>query len=343
MLTKVLSSIKPLLYVSYLTGILVFEIDTKTFNTSVRRWQKLTIFVLSVIQIIGIFHCTNSDLMNKTSTSFFTTTSKMLLFMNYLGNLICMSTLFWILIKRKEFLKIFIKLGEIDKNLENFGAKIDYKRKQMKLACCYFVFGMIFILIAVSSVVYQVQHNLKISISLTLFDTVKLINTVTLISHFIIVSSNIATRFKLINCCLQNSALELQKIHLEIAECVKIYNLIYGTPLLLMLANAFIWSCICASLAVLSSDFALAIGYIISLLFSISVLIMIIKPTENIVDAKQEAIQILYLKMTKVPENSDKIFHLIMQIRHINVELSCKFLISIGVWCLNLLQLVLCI
>lgn len=213
--------------------------------------------VLSVIQIIGIFHCTNSDLMNK---MFFTTTSKILLFMNYLGNLICMLTLFWILIKRKEFLKIFIKLSEVDKMLDKFGVKIDYKREQMKLVWCYFIFGMIFILIAVSSVVYQIQHNLRISISLTLFDIVKLINTVTLISHFIIVSSNIATRYKLINSCLQNSARELQKIHLEIADCVKIYNLIYGTPLMLMLANAFIWSCICASLAVLSSDFSLVIG-----------------------------------------------------------------------------------
>ena len=52
---------------------------------------------------------------------------------------------------------------------------------------------------------------------------------------------------------------------------------------------------------------------------------MIVNPAERIVTARTKAIEILHLKMTKNPEKSDKIFHLIMQIEHINAGFCCKF------------------
>ncbi|KAL7014888.1 hypothetical protein ACKWTF_016172 [Chironomus riparius] len=156
-----------------------------------------------------------------------------------------------------------------------------------------------------------------------------LINAVALISHFVILMSNISLRFELLTSCADHSIQELSKIHLIIAECVKIYNLIYGTPMMLIFGNLFIWSCISASLIVLipKSDFVTATGFIVCLIYTALLLSGITRTAEKLTKAKQQMIHILYTKMSQEPETSENIFRFIMQVRHTKPEFSCNFFV----------------
>ena len=138
---------------------------------------------------------------------------------------------------------------------------------------------------------------------------------------------NIGTRFEMMNLCIEQSLRNTPKIHLKIAECVNIYNSIYGLPMMGTFAIFLIWFIIASSKLVLAPE--IDIFSTIALTFNISTtaiaLCFTIFTAEKILNAKQKSINLLYTKLGREPGNSDKIIHLIMQIRHTNVGFSCKF------------------
>ena len=324
MLSDILKSIKPMLIASYLTGVFNFTINEKSLSIKTQKWHKLTTIAVITIHIIAAHFYSNSDLMDK---MFFTKTSKITTILVYLGHFLCVSSMVWIFIKRENFLKILIKLSEIDEKLNEFGVEIDYKQQSRDQLKGYFWFVLTFAIAWNSSIVYQIYYDLKIEISVFIFDMTSLINAVALISHFVILMSNISLRFELMTSCADHSILEVSKIHLKIAECVKIYNSIYGIPMMLIFGNLFIWSCISASLIVLipKSDFITATGFIVCLIFTALLLMGITKAAEKLTKAKQEIIHILYTKMSVVPQSSESIFRFIIQVRHSKPGFSCNF------------------
>lgn len=326
MLSDILQSIKPLIIASYFTGVFNFNICAKTSSISTQKWHKLITIIVITIHIIAAHFYSNSDFMDK-MFMFFTKISKISTILIYVGHFLCVSSMIWIFIEREDFLKILIKLSEIDEKLKEFGVKIDYKRKQNQLIKGYFWFVLTFLIAWNSSIFYQIYYDMRIEFSVFVFDITSLINAVALISHFVVLMSNISLRFELMNTCADYSIQELSKIHLKIAECVKIYNSIYGIPMMLMFGNLFIWSCISASLIVLipKSDFITATGFIVSLIFTAVLLISITKSAEKLTKAKQQMIQKIYTKMSQEPEKSESIFRFIMQVRHTKPGFSCNF------------------
>ena len=148
-----------------------------------------------------------------------------------------------------------------------------------------------------------------------------------LVLHYITFMCNIGTRFKLLNLCIEKSIENLPKIHLKIVECVKIYNIVYGTPMLGTFTIFFVWCCMGAStIVIIPKNSTLAITFLIpGVLTTMLFTYLIIKAAQKITYAKQSLIEILYTKLVKEPENCDKICKLIMQIRHTNVGFCCNF------------------
>ena len=325
MLSEVISSIKPLLYISYVTGIFIFKIDTRTATVITTKWHRLTIGITILIEIIGTCYYPYSELMDK---MFFTKTSRLSsVVLISLDHIMCVTAIFWIFMKRKKFLEILIKLSEIDEKLEKSGTKMDYLGRQKKLIFILSLLICIIFSILVISTSHHLWQGINLGILTLLFNTVVFINATALTLHFIIIMHNIGTRFEMLSHSIENSTQELPKIHLKIAECVKIFNSIYGPPLMITFGNLFIWSCISLSLIVLvpKSNIEVITEFCISLALTVITLFVITRVAEKMSNAKQQTIQSLYMKMFKEPENSEKFFQVVMQIRHTNVAFSCIF------------------
>lgn len=325
MLSEVLSSVRPLLYISYLTGILIFKIDSTTATVITTKWHKLIIGVTILMELIGTCYYPYSELIDQ---MFFTKTSKLSsAALIYLDHIMCVTSIFWIFMKREQFLEVLVKLSEIDEDLKIFGNKIDYKGRQRKLTTSFsFLFCIIFSIL-VFSTSHHLWQGISIGIITLLFNMMVFINATAITLHFIIIMDNIGTRFEMMSTSIENSIQDLPKIHLKIAECVKIFNTIYGPPLMITFGNLFLWSCISLSLIVLvpKSNVEVITEFCISLTLTVITLFVITRVAEKMYNAKQQAIQSLYTKMFKEPENSEKIFQFIMQIRHTNVAFSCIF------------------
>lgn len=325
MLSEVIKSVKPLLYISYLTGIFICKIDSKAAKIVTTKWHRVIIGITISIEIIGTCYYPYSELMDK---MFFTKTSRLSSnVLIYLDHIMCVTSIFWIFLKREKFLEILIKLSEIDESLRKSGIKIDYKGRQRKLTIIFSLLFCIIFSILVFSTSHHLWQGINLGILTLLFNIIVFINATAITLHFIIVMHNIGTRFEMLSECIENSILELPKIHLKIAECVEIFNSVYGPPLMMTFGNLFIWSCISVSLIILvpNSNIELIIEFCISLALTVITLFMITRVAEKMSTAKHQAIQMLYKKLSKESENSEKIFKFIMQIRHTNVSFSCIF------------------
>ncbi|KAL7014886.1 hypothetical protein ACKWTF_016170 [Chironomus riparius] len=123
MLSDILESIKPMLIASYLTGVFSFKIDVNSSSIKTQKWHKLTNIAVISIHLISAHFYSNSDLMEK---MFFTKTSKITTILVYVGHFLGVTSMVWIFLNRANFLKILIKLSEIDEKLkESRAAQFD--------------------------------------------------------------------------------------------------------------------------------------------------------------------------------------------------------------------------
>lgn len=327
MLSEVYSSLKPLFILSSLTGLFFIKIDFQALKIVTPFWNRLIIIFVVLIQIFGNSFYIHNELMTEL---LFTKVSKIgtpiLMLSDYFFSITAM---LWIFTKREQILKILINLSEIDDNLRDFGIKIDYKKEQRKLSI---VIGFLMIIFVSSTIITtllssQLLNGINLGVFLPILSFMIFVIGLTLLAQYIIIATNIGMRFEMMNSCIDKSALKLPKIHLKIAECVKIYNLIYGFPMMGTFAILFIWSCMSTSTVILMprNNIFLFLFFIIGLISAAFALCFIVRSTEKTSAAKQQAIHLLYGKMSKEPENAESIFQFIMQIRHTNVGFSCKF------------------
>lgn len=325
MLSKVLSSIKPLLFISYLTGILVFKIDNKTSAIITTNWHKLIICITILLEITGTWFYPYSELIDE---MFITKTSKLSsVVLIYCDHVMCICSIVWIFFNREKLMKILTGLSEIDEKLQEFGLEINYKGHQRKLIIVFTLLLCFLLSILMFSTFNHIWHGMQTEITTTLFNTMAFINATTLISHFIILMFNIASRFDMMSKCIDKPIQELSKMHSKIIECVKTYNSIYGTPMMLVFGSWFLWTCISLSLLALVpvSDFSKISEFCISLGFTGLTLFVITFVSEKLSNAKQQTIHLLYQRMFEDSESSDKALQLIMQIRHTSIGFSCIF------------------
>ncbi|CAG9811845.1 unnamed protein product [Chironomus riparius] len=322
MLSEVYSSLKPLFIVSHLTGVFIFRIDTKSSKIVTSIWNKIAVLTFYMIYIIGIYPYSKSELIQQL---FFTNTSKASSFaLIHLDHMMTVSSVFWIFLKREKFFKILLKLSEIDEHLMNLGVKIDYRDGKRKLN-----FALIFILfiqffLTILSFLHQIFNHEKLEIFPVIYSFMVFINGVTMVTHFVVMMFNIASRFQNMNLCIKNSTENLLKIHSNIMECVENFNSVYGTLMMIFFGNLFIWCCISASLSIYvsKSDIQMTLGIFGSLIMACFALVLIIYAAEKILNARQKALKLLYIKLDAEPENAVEIFKIIMQIKHTSVGFS---------------------
>lgn len=325
MLSDILSSLRPLLLLSYLTGLFVFNIDTKYSKIVTTKLNKLAIFVIILIHIMVCYYYLNSDLFSK---MFYTKTSKISSpILITFDHILYVLSMVWVFINREKFLLILIKFSEIDEEFCKFGVKVDYGKQKLKLIISFVI--LILLIIGTTSITsyYQSKSGVEIQFFVPIFNFLIFIIGLALSAHFFVLMSNIAMRFEVLNSCIDKSLPELTKIHLKIAECVEIYNSIYAFPMLVTFANLFLWTCISSSLIILMPKSALSysFGFIVSLIFTVSSIFVITKVAVRTINAKQKAVKLLYTKMSQEHKNHEKIFYFIMQIRHTNAAYSCEF------------------
>jgi hypothetical protein len=325
MLPEVHSSLKPLLIVSHLTGVFICRIDTELARITASKWNKFSVFIFYMIYIIGIFPYSKSNLINQ---MLFTETSKASAFaLIYVDHLMTVSSIVWIFVKREKFFQILVKLSEIDGNLVDLGIKVDYKSGQRKLNFVLLLTLLIQSCLTVLTILGRIYNDTKLDLFAIIYSLMIFINAVALVTHFVVLMSNIGMRFQMMNSCIEKSSLKLPEIHLKIVECVNIFNSIYGLPMMIFFGNLFLWCCILASLSiyVADSDIQMIIGTYLNLILTAIALFMIIYAAEKTLNAKQEIIQLLYAKLTKESENFIAILSFILQIRHTSVAFNCKF------------------
>ncbi|KAL7014890.1 hypothetical protein ACKWTF_016174 [Chironomus riparius] len=268
----------------------------------------------------------NSDLFSK---MFFTKTSKISSpILITIDHILYVSSMVWVFINREKFLLILIKLSEIDEEFMKLDRlQVNYRKQKLWLIISFVILILFIIGTTASSTYYQSKSGVEIEFFIPIFNFLIFIIGLALSAHFIVFMSAIGTRLEMINSCIDKFTPELPKIHLKIVDCVNIYNSIYAFPMLVTFGNLFIWTCISTSLIILIPKSALnfLIGFIISLTFTASSILVIIKVAVRSINAKKKAVQLLYTKMSLEPENNDKIFYFIMQIRHTNVAFSCEF------------------
>ncbi|CAG9811847.1 unnamed protein product [Chironomus riparius] len=327
MLSEVYSSLRPLFILSSMTGLFFFKIDYKTSSIVTSIWNKITILATFIIYIIGCWFYLKSELISKLfSTKLSKISSNILIGIDCAFIIVAMM---WTLIKRGKILQMLIKLSEIDDNLCEAGLKINYKSLKNKLIALI-GFILLFLISQVGITMVISIHLMKfqlIGVIICIYNYLIFIIGIVLVSQYAVYMYNIGTRFEMMNLCIENSLRNTPKTHLKIAECVNIYNSIYGLPMMGTFAIFLIWYIIASSKLVLAPE--INMFSTIALTFNISTtaiaLCFTIFAAEKILIAKQKSIHLLYSKLDKEPGKSDKIINLIMQIRHTNVGFSCKF------------------
>jgi len=324
MLPEVYSSLKPLLIVSHLTGVFICRIDKKSCTITASTWNKCAVMIFYMIYIIGIFPYSKSNLIDQ---MFFTETSKASAFiLIYVDHLMTVSSIVWIFLKREKFFQILIKLSEIDENLMDL-VKVDYKSGQRKLNFVLLSTLFIQLCLTVFTILDKIYNETKLDLFALIYSLMIFINAVALVTHFVVLMFNIGMRLQMMNSCIESSLLNMPEIHLKIVECVNIFNSIHGLPMMTFFANLFLWCCISASLSiyVANSDIQMAIGTYSNLILAAMALFIIIYAAEKTLNAEQEIIKFLYVKLSKEPENFEAFISFVMQVRHTSVAFSCNF------------------
>jgi hypothetical protein len=232
----------------------------------------------------------------------------------------------WIYYKRDKILKILINLSEIDEKFCEIEVRISYKFQQKRL---WIILGSVLFItvgILMTQLALSVSHFEK-DLLTPIFYVLIFITKLCLFSHYIVFMSKISKRFEMMNDCMDKSIDQLPKIHQKITECVKLYNSVYGCPMMATFAVYLVWCCTYTSIPFLMTRLSMLVKImiIIGLFIAAIILSSIVYVSERILNAQQHGMQILYSKLSQEPENSEKISNFVMQIRDTNIGFSCKF------------------
>lgn len=328
MLSEVYSSVQPLFILSSLSGLFFIKVDFENDKILKPFWSSLTVFAVIMMHTIGYWQYSNSDVVTKIfETKASSKGSPILMFLDYSVMVMSMS---WIFYKRGDILKILINLSEIDEKFCEFEVRTNYKvqKKRLWIILGSVMFVIILILLLqLSLAVYSKTVSIHRDYLTPMFYILLFITKICLFFHYIVFMSKISKRFEIMNGCIDKSINQLPMIHLKITECVKIYNSVYGTPMMGTFAIYLIWCSIYSSIPLLmnSLNLLMKIMIVVGMLLAAVILCSIIHVAEKIQLAKQQGMQQLYLKLAQEPENLEKISHFIMQIRDTKIGFSCKF------------------
>jgi hypothetical protein len=325
MLSSVISSLRPVILISNLTGYLLFTIDIKTNSATIEPWNILLIFfTLAINFTIG---CVFWNFL-PFGQYFVAEIAKVSVpIMVSVNHLLLVFVMVWKFVKRRQIVKLFVVLGEIDVELRDFGSGMDHKRQRKILT----VVIAAFVPFIIAELVYCefVQFNQGIAFNplsaLAMFWIFVL--GLVFVIKFVVIMMAIGQRFELMNKCIENNK-NVAKLHLKIVKAVKIFNDIFGIPIMLAFANYFSWICMSAfAFAMIPKEkmnFETVVMMIISIGFSWISLFTMINAAEKITRAKEVAVELLFKIMAENCGNGEYIQGLVMQILNTNASFSCK-------------------
>ncbi|KAG5669247.1 hypothetical protein PVAND_017139 [Polypedilum vanderplanki] len=319
MFSSIVSSFKPLIILTNITGYFLFTIDIKTKSALVNYWNYLQIFITLTINIsLGIILWNFSFLCHLFATEIAKAGVPIIVSFNHLMLLFVM---IWNFIKRYQIVKLFKVLAEIDEKLCEFGVKINYEKQKRNLMIIFISvvpFIILYLIFSESSKILQ-GDSLNFLNIFAIFWMYVL--DFSFVSHFTVIMFTIGQRFDLMKNCIKNNK-NIFKIHLKIVEAVKIFNNIFGLPMMLGFANYFIANCMTTFTIVLlpkeMMNFMSVISIIILMSFSWCPLFVMIIAAEKTLKAKENSIEILYNLKSERNESSEEIQNLITQIKDMN-------------------------
>jgi hypothetical protein len=205
---------------------------------------------------------------------------------------------------------------------------LDYKKQQKQLSL---IIGLELLMLVFLSIVTTILSNhllmgFDFGFFVPILNLIIFIVCLALVTQFVVLMYSIGLRFEKMNSCMENSIVDLANIHLKVAECVKIFNSVYGFPIMGIMTVAFIWCCISASTIIITPKEQVLLLIYITFSHNSAIFTLCVHTfaAERILSAKSHAIELLYQKMSQeVDVQKEQYF--IMQIRHTNVEFSCKF------------------
>ena len=157
----------PLMYLSYLTGLFIFNINTKSSKIVTTKWNKLTIFVIIIIHLMACIYYLNSDLFSK---MYFTKTSKISSpILITFDHILYVSSMVWMFFNREKFMLILIKLSKIDEEFRKFGVEVDYRKQKLRLIISIVILILFIIGTTASSTYYQSKSGVEIEFFVPIF------------------------------------------------------------------------------------------------------------------------------------------------------------------------------
>jgi hypothetical protein len=325
MLSSVISSLGPVILVSNLTGFFSFDIDIKTKSATIAPWNIFLIFfTLAINFTLGCVFWNFSPF----GQYFFAEIAKFSVpIMFSVNHLLLVFIMVWNFINRRKIVKLFVVLSEIDVKLRDFGSEFDPKKQRKILTIVIIAFISLIILNVAFAEIVQFSHGFAFNPLNTVAMFWMFILEFVLVLKFVVIMMAIGKRFELMNNCIRNNK-NVAKIHLKIVNAVKIFNGIFGIPIMLAFANYFSWICMTTFSIVMvpkeQMNFETAITMIIGISLSWTFLFVMINAAEKITRAKEVSIMLLFKAMAENCGNCEKIQGLLMQILNTNVSFSCR-------------------
>ncbi|KAG5669246.1 hypothetical protein PVAND_017138 [Polypedilum vanderplanki] len=328
MFSSVISSFEPLIIGSSLLGFILFTIDIKKSTAVINFWNFLSIFSTIVINLIIICYLWNFKIFNEIMITEIGKAS--MPFMMDIDHFLFIFIFIWNFLKRHKIVKFFKLLAEIDEDLTKFGLKFDYKRQQKFLTFVIICIIIVTPLMIVFGSIVQANLGINFGYAIILIVLWLFFLGLIYITFFTTSMKNIGIRFEMLNFTLEHHQnLSLSKVHLKVVETVKIFNNIFGIPMMLCFGNLFAFNCLTAfSFAMMPKEF-FGFGVIASMIFNFSFtsgsLFLIINTADKTGKAKENLIEILYKMANENDKNYEKIQNFVMQAKDLSVEFSCGF------------------
>jgi len=337
-LSQIMESLRPLLFVSRVSGYQLFTINVVKVKPQVKIRDIFSI-ILTVITnclVNSTFWISeyNPGIHGIVVMKY---SLPILMFFNHIGNFFGMA---WIFFNRREIVKLLEILSEIDEILMKIGEHIDHIRNKRNLKVLVsFPITFVFTITSCCCIFHETNH-FRLDFLLQVFSLWIFICTFVLYFHLVAGVSGISQRFVKL-CQIMNKVLpksgenlkKIQEIHLKIADSIGIFNKVYGPLMVFYFGGSFCWLCISIFAVAMipnvnKSTMCALMCVVIHCFITIVTCFFIVKLAENITSHRKKLIKNCYKLANTYTQNLDfcgKVLQFQSQVMNVKFVFSCGF------------------
>lgn len=335
-MSKILTSLKPLIIFSELTGYIIFCIDQKRWRAEIKFWNFLIgIKTLILNVIIHIFYWNSVLDFSVQGTEVVKQSIPKLLYCNLIAYFFAQ---FWFFFKRHEMVKMVKIISEIDEKFLELNVKFHYKNQQRKILKALLGSLICNCLIVFYGAITINFYNLPIDAKYPLIQFYGFMCLIVILHHFSLGTIAITQRFRKLNNFMDynphlidfHHMRKFTKLHFEICNLIRAYNNVYGSAMVSMMAIAFLWFCLfiftvaTATKEFMKDYFLIVILQIITNAVLFGILFIMIRLAENAKNEGKLTKIILYDILHKINDYKQRelIESFIYRIDHTSMEIS---------------------